>query len=181
VNHHWAIHQWELARIVGPFFIVSQLDDLCLHSATPATRFAECYVSARSFPGGGKGYRLAREATTDGFAGDFLGKLFLSWKERGSDRINDIRSGTASFVGASFAPQHRWENLRVYASAMDEGIREAALARLNTGRRIGTGRRSHLRERSTMPGNVDAGPPLHSENDSRNPYCRCTSNLQTPI
>jgi len=68
VNHYWAIDMYDLVRIVGPFFVVTQMDDLCLHSGNPSARFAACFVTAQYFPGRCEAYQLARKATTDGFS-----------------------------------------------------------------------------------------------------------------
>jgi hypothetical protein len=120
---------YDLVRIEGPFFVVTQLDDLCLHSTNPAARFAACFVTAQYFPGRCEAYQLARKATTDGFGGGFFDRLFTSCQAVDHNRIDELRLGGAprwGFYGASMAPQHRRETLRVYASAMDNEVHSAA-------------------------------------------------------
>ena len=129
VNHHWARDIHGLVRLVGPFFVVTQLDDLCLHSRNPYARFAACFVTAKYFPGRCEAYQLARRAANDGFGASFLAGIRASCLAGEGSRIDHLRPGTAlfwSFLGASMAPQHRRETLRVYATAMDEAVRRAA-------------------------------------------------------
>jgi len=129
VNHHWVTDMYDLVRVAGPFFVVTQLDDLCLHSRNPSARFAACFVTAQYFPGRCEAYQLARKATTDGFGGGFLAKLLTSCQSIERYRIDDLRSGAAprwGFYGASMAQQHRRETLRVYATAMDHGVHRTA-------------------------------------------------------
>lgn len=129
VNHHWATGVYDLVRIGGPLFVVTQLDDLCLHSTNTSARFAACFVTAQYFPGRCDAYQLARKATTDGFGGGVLAGLFTSCQAAEHNRIDDIRLGGAprwGFYGASMAPQHRRETLRVYATAMDNRVHNAA-------------------------------------------------------
>ena len=59
VNHYWATDLGDLVRIVGPFFVVAQLDDLCRHSTNPSARFAVCFVTGEYFPGRCEAYQLA--------------------------------------------------------------------------------------------------------------------------
>jgi hypothetical protein len=125
VNHHWVTGLFDLVRIVGSYFVVTHLDDICQLSRNPSARFAACFVTAEYFPGRCEAYQLARKATTDGFGGDFLAKLSRSCQAGDSSLIDDIRSG-ARFYGSSLAPRHRRETLRVYAAAMDPGAHLAA-------------------------------------------------------
>jgi hypothetical protein len=127
VNHHWATDMFDLVRIVGPYFVVTHLDDICHHSRNPSARFAACFVTAQYFPGRCEAYQLARKATTDGFGGEFLAKLFRSCQARDRSLIDDIRSGAPPrFYGSSLAPRHRRETLCVYAAAMDPGVHRVA-------------------------------------------------------
>jgi len=129
VNYHWATDTDDLVRLGGPFFVVTQLDDICLHSTNPSARFAACFVTARYFPGRCEAYQLARKATTDGFGGGLLADLFTSCHVAEHNRIDDLQSGGGprwGFYGASMAPQHRRETLRVYATAMDNEVHNAA-------------------------------------------------------
>jgi hypothetical protein len=114
----------DLVRIVGPFFVVAHLDDICLHSTNPSARFAACFVTAEYFPGRCEAYHLAQKATADGIGGDFLVKVFAGCESQDRDLIGDLRSGAPprGFYGWSLTPQHRPETMRVYASAMDPGV-----------------------------------------------------------
>jgi len=129
VNHHWVTDLGDLVRVAGPFFVVNQLDQLCLDARSPSARFAACWVTAGYFPGRCEAYQLARKATADGFREDFLARMFTSCKAVERYKVDDIRSGEAprfGFYGASMAPQHRRETLRVFASAMDHEIQRTA-------------------------------------------------------
>ncbi len=127
VNHCWVTGMFDLVRIAGPLFIAAQLDDICLHSKNPSARFGACFVTAQYFPGRSEAYRVTRAATTDGFGGELLAKLFTSCQARDPGLLDDFSSGVAPFwYGSSLAPEHRRETLRVYASAMDLGVWHAA-------------------------------------------------------
>ncbi len=129
VNYHWATDMDDLVRLGGPFFVVTQLDDICLHSTNPSARFAACFVTAQHFPGRCEAYQLARKATADGFGGALLADLFTSCHVAEHNRNHDLRSGGTQrwdFYGANMAPQHRRETLRVYATAMDNEVHNAA-------------------------------------------------------
>lgn len=129
VNHHWVLRMYDLVRLVGPLFVVTQLDDLCLHSGNTSARLAACFVTARDFPGRCKAYVIARKATADEFGGVVLAKMFTYCQEAERHHLDDLRSGTTGrigFYGASMSPQHRRETLRVYASAMDDNVHRVA-------------------------------------------------------
>ena len=129
VNDHWAGDLWDLVRIVGPFFVVTQLDEICGHSANPSARFAACFVTGEYFPGRCEAYRLARKATADGFGSDFLVKALGSCESLSRGLIGSLRSSDLSggrLYGLPLSPKHRRETIRVYASAMDPGVRLAA-------------------------------------------------------
>jgi hypothetical protein len=72
VNHHWAAGLEDLFRIVGPFFVVIQLDSICHHSANPSARLAACFVSGEYFPGRCEAFRLAQKANGGEIGGNFL-------------------------------------------------------------------------------------------------------------
>lgn len=129
VNHYWADDLGDLVRIVGPFFVVTQLDDICRHSTNPSARFAACFVAGQYFPGRCDAYDLARKATVDGFGGDFLAKVLAGCEAGDHALIEDLRSGAPAaqrFWGWSLTPQHRRETMRVYASAMDPEVHVVA-------------------------------------------------------
>lgn len=129
VNHHWVTNIHELVRLVGPLFVVTQLDGLCLRSGSPPARFAACFVTAEYFPGRCEAYQIARKATADGFRGGYLDNRFTSCQASEGYRIRRLWSDAEArtgFHGARTAPQHRRETMRVYASAMDRGVRRAA-------------------------------------------------------
>jgi hypothetical protein len=128
VNHHWVTDLGDLVRIVGPFFIAAQLDDLCRHSTNPSARFAACFVTGEYFPGRCEAYQLARQATADGIGEDFLVGALGGCESLDRSLIDDLRSGAPpwGFYGWSMAPEHRRETYRVYASAMDPQVNTAA-------------------------------------------------------
>lgn len=128
VNHHWALDMYDLVRLAGPYFVATQLDDICLHSLNPSARFAACYLTAQYFPGRCEAYQVAQRATTDGFGGPLLARLRASCQAGQRSRIEDLRSGDApriGFYGASLSPPHRRETLRVYIAAMDQEVHRA--------------------------------------------------------
>ena len=62
-----------------------------------------------------------------GFRGGLLDKLFASCQATERGLIDDLLSDAAPrFYGASLAPQHRQETLRVYATSMDRRVQRAA-------------------------------------------------------
>lgn len=127
VNHYWANDMPDLARLVGPFFVVTQLDSICQHSANPSARVAACFVSGEYFPGRCEAFRLAQSANSAGIGGDFLRKKFSSCRVADRDVRAALRSGDLSrsrFGGWKLS--HRREALRVYASAMDNAVHLAA-------------------------------------------------------
>jgi hypothetical protein len=96
VNHHWATGLEDLFRIVGPFFVVTQLDSICHHSANPSARLAACFVSGEYFPGRCEAFRLAQKANGGGIGGDFLMEKFRSCEVADRDLAADLRSGDLS-------------------------------------------------------------------------------------
>jgi hypothetical protein len=119
----------DLIRVVGPFFVVTQLDSICHHSANPSARLAACFVSGEYFPGRCEAFRLAQKANGGGIGGDFLIKKFKSCEVADRDMAAYLRSGDLSrsrFGGWSLSPPHRRELLRVYASATDHQVHLAA-------------------------------------------------------
>ena len=129
VNHHWATGLEDLIRIVGPFFVVTQLDSICHYSANPSARLAACFVSGEYFPGRCEAFRLAQKANGGGIGGDFLMEKFRSCEVGDRDLAADLRSGDLSrsrFGGWSLSPAHRRELLRVYTSATDHQVHLAA-------------------------------------------------------
>ncbi len=130
VNHNWAFDLPDLVGVAGPFFVASQIDDICRHSTNPSARFAACFVTAEFFPGRCAAYDLARNATAaDETVGDFMVKRLCSCESLDRRLIADLSAGsewTRGFFGWSMAPQHRRETMRVYASAMDPGVHHVA-------------------------------------------------------
>ncbi|MBZ5728421.1 MAG: hypothetical protein LAP87_25995 [Acidobacteriia bacterium] len=129
VNHYWATDLPDLIRVVGPFFVATQLDNICQHSANPSARLAACFVAGEYFPGRCEAFRLAQEANSGGIGGDFLARQFRSCQIADRDLATDLLSGNLSrsrFGGWSFDSRHRREWLRVYASAMNRSVHLAA-------------------------------------------------------
>lgn len=129
VNHHWIGDMFDLVRVAGPFFVMTQLDDICHNSRNSSARFAACYLTAQYFPGRCEAYELARRATTDDFGGDFLAKLFRSCQPGVRAVIEDVRSGRPpqwGFFGSNRDPKNRREALRVYAAAMNVEVHRVA-------------------------------------------------------
>jgi hypothetical protein len=129
VNRYWAPDLGDLVRLVGPLFVVAQLDDICRNSTNPSARFAACFVTGQDFPGRCEAYHLARKATADGFGGGFLVKALRGCASQDRRLIGDLRCGAPwprGFYGWSLTPQHQRETMRVYASAMDPGVHLAA-------------------------------------------------------
>lgn len=128
VNHHWVRDLNDLTRLVGPLFVVRQLDDICLHSTSRAARFGACYVTGRYFPGRCEAFNLARKTRTDGFGEAYLVGSLQSCEIRNRDVIDDFRRGALPlwvFYGASDSPRHRRETMQVYATAMDRPVHRA--------------------------------------------------------
>jgi len=129
VNHYWATDLVDLVRLVGPWFVATQLDTICHRSANPSARLAACFVSGEYFPGRCEAFRLAQEANSEGIGGDFLMRKFRSCQTADRDLATDLLSGKMSrsrFGGWSFESPHRREMLRVYASAMNQRVHLAA-------------------------------------------------------
>lgn len=119
----------DLVKLVGPFQVVTQIDEICRQSGNPSARFAACYITAQDFPGRCDAYRLARSAAGDGFQRDYLIKLEQSCGRKSRTLIDYFRSGAPApiyFYGSSQTPPGRRETIRVYASAMDPEVRRAA-------------------------------------------------------
>ena len=93
VNHYWAPDLGDLVRLVGPFFVVAELDDICRHSTNPSARLAACFVSGDYFPGRCEAFRLAHKVNVGGTSGDFLMRKFRSCEVADRDLIGDLRSG----------------------------------------------------------------------------------------
>jgi hypothetical protein len=120
----------ELVRLVGPLFVVTQLDDICRNSANPSARVAACQETYESFAGRCRALEFAHAAELDA-TGSYSGpKLPPGYcKALNSGFIRDIRQGTehnGGFLGSNLSPQHRRETMRVYASAMDADVHAAA-------------------------------------------------------
>ncbi len=129
VNHYWATDLQELIRLVGPFFVVTQLDSICHHSANPSARLAACFVSGESFPGRCEAFGLAQKANHKRIGGDYLLKKRRSCEVADNRLAADLRTGNLSrsrFGGWTLAPPRRRELLRVYASGMDYQVHVAA-------------------------------------------------------
>lgn len=126
VNHHWVTDLHDLVRVAGPYFVVSEIDRVCLQSGNPAARFAACFVAAQYFPGRCEGYRVAAGVTGDRFGEAYLAKLAAGCRASERFRIARLRSGgVLDFYGGSLEVGHRRETLRVYTTAMDEAVRRA--------------------------------------------------------
>ena len=130
VNHHWVTDLYDLVRVTDPYFVVSEMDRVCVQSGNPAARFAACFVTAQYFPGRCEGYRVAAGATGDRFGGAYLERMAAGCRARERFRIARLRAGgLLDFYGGSLEVGHRRETLRVYATAMDEAVRQAGCAK----------------------------------------------------
>jgi hypothetical protein len=119
----------DLVRLVGPFFVATQLDDICRHSTNPSGRFAACFVTGQEFPGRCEAYGFAREAIVEGIGDGLVARAFGSCEAQSRGLISDIRSDAPprrGFYGWNVSPEHRRETMRVYASAMDAKVHVAA-------------------------------------------------------
>jgi hypothetical protein len=128
----------DLVRLVGPFFVATQLDDICRHSPTPSARFAACCLAGWEFPGRCEAYNVAQEATVEGVGGRAVARTLAAGagaladcRAQSRGLVGDIRSGAVlrqGFYGWGPTPKHRRETIRVYASAMDPEVHLAACA-----------------------------------------------------
>jgi hypothetical protein len=128
VRGHIVRDQYDLVRLVGPVFVAGQIDSICRDSANPSARVTACFVSGESLPGRCGAFRLAQEANNDGIGGDFLAEMFRNCEVADRGLAAGLRSGDLSsrFGGPWFAPPHRREMLRVFASAIDHHVHVAA-------------------------------------------------------
>ena len=129
VNHHWAVDLQDVIRLVGPFFVVRQLDSICHHSVNPSARVAACFVSGEYFPGRCGAFELAQEANTEGIGGKFLIEKFRSCAVADRNLAAEVISGDLSlsrFGTWVRSASHRREALRVYATAIDHRVHLAA-------------------------------------------------------
>jgi hypothetical protein len=112
----------DLVRLVGPFFVATQLDDICRSSKNQFGRFAACSVTAREFPGRCQAYRLVADAIPEGTAGGFVTRAIRSCEAEAKELIRELRSidlPLRGFCGWSLTPERRRVAMRLYASAMD--------------------------------------------------------------
>ena len=119
----------DLVRLVGPFLVATQLDDICRHATNPSGRFAACYVTAQEIPGRCKAYDVAREADVEGIGSIGIARALGSCEAQSQDLIRSLRSNdlpTLGFYGWTLTPERRREAMRVYASAMDPEFHVAA-------------------------------------------------------
>lgn len=119
----------DLVRLDGPFFVATQLDDICRNSKNQFGRIASCDVTAREFPGRCQAYRLMREADSEGITGSFVTRVLDGCEAEERDQIRRLRSNDLpmrGFYGWSLTPEHRRGAMRLYASAMDLEFHVAA-------------------------------------------------------
>ena len=119
----------DLVRLVGPFLIATQLDDICRHSENRFGRFAACDVTGREFPGRCQAYLLAGGPTPGGIGGGLAAKALRTCEAEMQDLVRQLRSDdlpTNGFYGWSLTPETRRIAMRLYASAMDPEFRVAA-------------------------------------------------------
>jgi len=119
----------DLARLIGPLFVATQLDDICRNSENRFGRFAACDVTGREFPGRCQAYRFLSDAASDEIAESFVTRALRSCEAQERELIRRLRSNDLplrGFYGWSLTPEHRRDAMRVYASAMDLEFREAA-------------------------------------------------------
>lgn len=118
----------DLVRLVGPFVVASQLDDICRLSGNQFGRLAACDVTAREFPGRCQAYRIAANSTPEGMEA-VLTKAFKRCEAETQELILRLRSHDLplrGFYGWSLTPEHRRGAVRLYASAMDPEFQGAA-------------------------------------------------------
>jgi hypothetical protein len=119
----------DLVRLAGPFFVVTQLDNICRESTNRFGRIAACTVTGREFPGRCLAYRLAEEAGPEEIESSFATGVFSSCEAQTKALIRDLRSDDLplrGFYGWNMTAEHRREAMRVYASAMDSEFHRAA-------------------------------------------------------
>ena len=120
----------DLARLFDPFFVATQLDEACRHSTNPLGRFAACRATAEEFPGRCQAYRLAEEAYSEGVASSVVARDFQHCAARAQSLIRDLCSSHLPLRGFYYnwnpTPEGRRAALRLYASAMDPELRQAA-------------------------------------------------------
>jgi hypothetical protein len=118
----------DLVRLFGPFFVATQLDDICRHSGNQFGRLAACDVTGREFPGRCQAYQLAPNSTPEGME-SVLTKAFKRCEAETQELILRLRSNDLpqrGFYGWSLTPEHRRGAMRLYASAMDPEFQNAA-------------------------------------------------------
>jgi len=119
----------DLVRIEGPFFVATQLDDVCRTSTSRFGRIAACGVTGREFPGRCQAYRLMKSADSEGITGNFVTRALSSCDAGSADLSRQLRANDLplrGFYGWSLTPERRRVAMRLYASAMDREFHEAA-------------------------------------------------------
>ena len=118
----------DLVRLVGPFMVASELDQMCVASGNRLARLAACDVTAQMFPGRCGAYQLAIGADGEQAYTPFLVKALKACESRIHGQAEALRSGellSFGFYGEVETPEQRRDVMRVYASAMDPEIRRA--------------------------------------------------------
>jgi len=119
----------DLVRLAGPLFVVTQLDDVCHHSTSPSGRIAACFVTGEEFAGRCQAFDLASQIPVAGIDHRHARKRHSSCLAYNASWVGELESRilrARSFFGWSMAPEHRLKTIRVYASAMDTEVRQAA-------------------------------------------------------
>ena len=119
----------DLVRLVGPFFVATQLDDICHNPGNRFGRSAACDVTGREFPGRCQAYQLAANSAPDGIADGAVTKVLTRCQTETRELIRHLRANDLpqrGFYGWTLTPERRRLAMRLYASAMDPEFQVAA-------------------------------------------------------
>ncbi len=119
-----------LIELTSPFFVASHLDSMCRNFGNRFGRFAACTLTAQTFYGRCKAYHLALQADTAGVEADAVFGSFARCVGGENDTIGWLRMYDWPYYSSdpskpATAGQKRLA-MRLYASAMDLRVREAA-------------------------------------------------------
>jgi hypothetical protein len=116
----------DLMELRGPLFIASQFDKTCRGLTNPFGRIAACFELAREFPRRCEAYRLAADLPhLEGLVAGLVSKCTAA----GEYWLENLREGKLPqyyFADLNSSADHRREAMRVWASALDREVRDAA-------------------------------------------------------
>lgn len=120
----------ELAGLTSPFYFASLLDEFCRNLPNPEGRVAACELLAREFIGRCQAYDLARKSVTPNvdLAAVLKIRPWCQWSKE--ERLEQLRQRPwpDHYLDSGWMPEpeRRRATMRLYASAIDREIHEAA-------------------------------------------------------